>query len=511
MGKRNLFMVVGLALALCASDARATSQDSLTVQGVLRDGMGALQTMPANVTVNLWSASTGGTQVYSQSFTGVGVQNGLFSVTLNNIALAGAIGKNPTLWLEMLVNNQSYGRQQVASQMYAAVAEGAYAGLAVHTGTVNGSVPQNAIFFEDSPPKGAPQYVGVFSNPSLNSYRLVSEDNSIGIGQDSSSVYYVSGGASGGAHDWYSFNSTSTAFTKNMSLASNGTLSLPNYSPASCGGNSSNCNPPIAGASTWSLDLHTNASGGPAITEGIGVNNELNQGASPDTLWFTAQRYFSWYLYDAAQPSSYLRVMRYDGSSLQVRGGAVSNASPDLAETIGAANDVRVADVVCADPLHAEHVVRCDASRHAVLGVISDGKGGFLINAHGQKVDGKLTGAPLVLAGRVPVRVSTINGPIAIGDYLAPSEIPGVAVKAIGPGRTVGIALAAFDGKKAAIGKVLALIEVGEQGATAEIAQLRSENNELRKQLAALEGKVDALIATESQHGARHERLAARP
>jgi hypothetical protein len=56
------------------------------------------------------------------------------------------------------------------------------------------------------------------------------------------------------------------------------------------------------------------------------------------------------------------------------------------------------------------------------------------------------TGTPVLLAlsGRVPVKVSTENGPIEAGDYLTPSSTPGVAMKATQPGQMVGKALEGF-------------------------------------------------------------------
>ncbi|MBI2036678.1 site-specific integrase [Candidatus Microgenomates bacterium] len=48
---------------------------------------------------------------------------------------------------------------------------------------------------------------------------------------------------------------------------------------------------------------------------------------------------------------------------------------------------------------------------------------------------------PVGLAGRVPVKVSTENGPIETGDYLTSSSIPGVAMKATRAGQVVGKAL----------------------------------------------------------------------
>lgn len=53
--------------------------------------------------------------------------------------------------------------------------------------------------------------------------------------------------------------------------------------------------------------------------------------------------------------------------------------------------------------------------------------------------------APVALVGRVPTKVSTENGPIAVGDYLTSSSTPGVAMKATRPGPTVGKALEAFN------------------------------------------------------------------
>jgi hypothetical protein len=51
---------------------------------------------------------------------------------------------------------------------------------------------------------------------------------------------------------------------------------------------------------------------------------------------------------------------------------------------------------------------------------------------------------PIALAGRVPVQLSTENGPIAAGDELMLSSLSGVAMKATSTGQVIGIALEAF-------------------------------------------------------------------
>ncbi len=70
----------------------------------------------------------------------------------------------------------------------------------------------------------------------------------------------------------------------------------------------------------------------------------------------------------------------------------------------------------------------------------------------------KLSQEKVALAGRVPVKVSTENGPIEIGDYLTSSSTPGVAMKATRPGQVVGKALESFSGE--GVGKILAFVNV---------------------------------------------------
>ncbi|MCP3982719.1 MAG: hypothetical protein GY716_25795 [bacterium] len=66
--------------------------------------------------------------------------------------------------------------------------------------------------------------------------------------------------------------------------------------------------------------------------------------------------------------------------------------------------------------------------------------------------------APIALSGRVPVKVDAAFGEIRAGDYLAPSPVPGVAMKATRPGPIVGTALESFSGGR---GKVLTFIHRG--------------------------------------------------
>ena len=62
----------------------------------------------------------------------------------------------------------------------------------------------------------------------------------------------------------------------------------------------------------------------------------------------------------------------------------------------------------------------------------------------------------VALAGRVPLKVTTLNGPIRAGDPLTASPLPGVAMRASHAGRIVGFALRSYD--RNGIGAVLTFL-----------------------------------------------------
>ena len=65
--------------------------------------------------------------------------------------------------------------------------------------------------------------------------------------------------------------------------------------------------------------------------------------------------------------------------------------------------------------------------------------------------------AMVALSGRVPVKVSTENGPIQPGDLLTTSSIPGVAMRATKAGQIIGQAMSEFDGE--GVGRVVVFIK----------------------------------------------------
>lgn len=79
-----------------------------------------------------------------------------------------------------------------------------------------------------------------------------------------------------------------------------------------------------------------------------------------------------------------------------------------------------------------------------ILGVVST-KPGLTLGYDDTSLEKGETPYPVALKGRVPVQLSTENGPIKKGDKLMLSSLPGIAAKATGTATVVGIALEDFD------------------------------------------------------------------
>jgi hypothetical protein len=94
-------------------------------------------------------------------------------------------------------------------------------------------------------------------------------------------------------------------------------------------------------------------------------------------------------------------------------------------------------------------VRRADSSTEdTIIGVVST-KPGLLLGFDDTSLNIGETGYPIGLAGRVPVRLSTENGPIKKGDKITISSISGIGMKAVSGSRVVGIALEDYDGTRA--------------------------------------------------------------
>ncbi len=127
-------------------------------------------------------------------------------------------------------------------------------------------------------------------------------------------------------------------------------------------------------------------------------------------------------------------------------------------------------DLVAADLLASEHIVKAQSYGGRLIGVVSTAPGVTL----------GMSGAdtrPVALKGRVPVKVSTENGEISIGDPITVSSVAGIGMKATLSGDIVGYALENFSDPTP--GEIPVFINIGfflapgyqvEQSSTAAVA-----------------------------------------
>ncbi len=136
-----------------------------------------------------------------------------------------------------------------------------------------------------------------------------------------------------------------------------------------------------------------------------------------------------------------------------VYSSTTSVGSADVAERINASEWVEAGDVVEIDPDHAGFFQKAsEAYSRRVAGIISTSPGVILGNDVDPTSDKWNDNRPvLAIAGRVPVKASAENGPIAVGDLLVSSSVPGVAMKG-DPANSIG----------AVVGKAMGSLDSGE-------------------------------------------------
>jgi hypothetical protein len=128
-----------------------------------------------------------------------------------------------------------------------------------------------------------------------------------------------------------------------------------------------------------------------------------------------------------------------NGSILSSSQGGFFSGGADLAENYTSTQALDKGEVVMIDQANPEAVLRATGQyQNNIIGVVST-KPGFVAGGYTDN------SYPIALVGRVPVRVSTENGPIQAGDTLTSASIPGYAMKATMAGRALGRALETFD------------------------------------------------------------------
>lgn len=161
--------------------------------------------------------------------------------------------------------------------------------------------------------------------------------------------------------------------------------------------------------------------------------------------------------------------------------GGVTSCS-DYAEVYDTADSsLDKGDLIVVDTTNDKKVAKSNGTRYQneIIGIYSTSPGlligdGKIIQASPdeQLPSGKV---PVALTGRVPVKVSTENGPISKGDFLTSSSIPGVAMRATQPGLTVGRAMENYSGS--GVNKIQAFVNITYADPANALANLLIDNN----------------------------------
>jgi len=98
-----------------------------------------------------------------------------------------------------------------------------------------------------------------------------------------------------------------------------------------------------------------------------------------------------------------------------------------------------------------------------IIGIVSVASHAGDFNSIGYNIKKQDNPQPIALSGRVKVKVNLNNGPIAVGDRITTSTVPGVGMKATEAGMVVGIALEPIDELQSdqSYGKIMVFVNSG--------------------------------------------------
>ncbi|MGH7156851.1 MAG: beta strand repeat-containing protein, partial [Candidatus Saccharimonadales bacterium] len=176
----------------------------------------------------------------------------------------------------------------------------------------------------------------------------------------------------------------------------------------------------------------TKTSGTNALHVYIDINGTQISSCNVSSVTTDTENYIAMYI------NGSWRIMGYGNIT---SGGANTYDTADYAEWIDYVGDTapQAGDVLTVDSAgKAVDDATAPYDSH-LIGVVSTSP---------YQVGGQDDGHSVVLAltGRVPVKVNLENGPIAVGDPLTSSSVPGEAMKATAPGKIIGMALEGYDG-----------------------------------------------------------------
>jgi hypothetical protein len=143
----KLLNILALTLGI-ARIAVAAVPNEITVQGVLRDGMGNFQSMPVDLTVKFFDSETGG-QMLTNPYVAksVPVAGGLFSQVITDKDLIANLSTASSVWMEVTVTSAGvtdiFARQKITPTVFALMCS--TADNATHATTADNALQLNGV------------------------------------------------------------------------------------------------------------------------------------------------------------------------------------------------------------------------------------------------------------------------------------------------------------------------------------------------------------------------------
>jgi hypothetical protein len=115
----RIWALAVLVLATTRVEAQNVPQ-AFSIQGILRDKMGGLQSAMVNVTVSFFDAQTNGNRLAGPyGPTALMASDGLFTLTVNDPNISSSLQGKSALWLQVTAGNDTFDRQLVTPEIYA--------------------------------------------------------------------------------------------------------------------------------------------------------------------------------------------------------------------------------------------------------------------------------------------------------------------------------------------------------------------------------------------------------
>ena len=310
-------------------------------------------------------------------------------------------------------------------------------------------------------------YLNAANVPTGGTAILDEDVNSLGVGYQLETVGSAASGVKAMAYDSNSTALTGSLFSKTQTLASATKFAYfwTNYVTDSADANSA-IN--VYACNAYATKALCDSNNAWVLGTTVATDTTANPPEKEHTFSFASSGSYLTFKIDFKRGSTKTNtyISRYGASWSTSSGGA------DIAERYQSTEPVYPGDILTiASPVESGQALVSKANLAydpKVIGVVTTNPGivmdDNLVDLNWNASSRNSPNRPAVaLSGRVPLKVSTQNGDIMVGDAITTSTIPGVGVKAIRAGNIVAKALEAFScppSESACEGTILAFVNI---------------------------------------------------